>query len=164
MLPLQLLLSTTASESPFAVLPHINAGLNALTTVLIVVGLISIKAGRESAHKKLMVAAALTSTAFLACYLVYHFNVGSVKFEREGALLRILYFTVLITHVVLAAIQLPLILRTIWLGIRIDRVSASPDLGARLRAKHRSIARITAPIWLYVSVTGVVVYWMLYRM
>lgn len=150
-------------DNPFAVLADVNAGLNALSTVLIVAGLAAIKARNERLHKALMLSAAAASAAFLASYLLYHYNVGSVKFEREG-LIRTVYLVILVTHIVLAAVQLPLILRTIWLGVRIDGASDDVPGAANLRAKHRTLARVTAPIWLYVSVTGVVVYYMLYWM
>ena len=152
------------SVNPFTVLPHVNAALNSTATVLILLGLLAIKAGREGAHKLLMLLAASASAAFLACYLVYHAQVGSVKFEKPGLLVNAVYYVILVTHILLAAVQLPMILRTIWLGIRIDRVVQVPELNADLRARHRRLAKITAPIWLYVSVTGVVVYWMLYWM
>jgi uncharacterized membrane protein YozB (DUF420 family) len=132
-------------------LPHLNAALNATATVLIVAGLVAIKRRRERLHKVLMLAAFATSAAFLASYLTYHLSAPPVKFAKEGWL-RPVYFAILVSHIVLAAVQLPLIIATIVLGLR-DR-----------RAKHRRLAKITAPIWLYVSVTGVVVYWMLYRL
>jgi putative membrane protein len=135
----------------FRVLADVNASLNALATVLIVAGLVAIKQRRERLHKAFMLAAAGVSLLFLCSYVVYHLEVGSVRFEREGAI-RIVYLIVLATHVVLAAVQAPLILATIWFGLK-DR-----------RERHRRLARITAPIWLYVSVTGVVVYWMLYQL
>jgi uncharacterized membrane protein YozB (DUF420 family) len=130
-------------------LADLNAALNALATVLIVAGLVAIKRRRETLHKVLMLAAAGVSALFLCSYLVYHYHVGSVAFRGTGAV-RAVYLTILVTHVVLAVVQVPLILLTIWHGLR-DR-----------RQKHRRLAKVTAPIWLYVSVTGVVVYVMLY--
>jgi putative membrane protein len=134
----------------FRVLAHVDAALNAVATVLIVLGLLAVKLGRVELHKKLMLAAAGVSALFLVSYLTYHFNTEAVKYTGEG-LSRTVYFVLLITHIVLAAVQVPLILRTIWLGLK-DRQEA-----------HRKWARITAPIWLYVSITGVVIYVMLYH-
>jgi uncharacterized membrane protein YozB (DUF420 family) len=131
-------------------LPAVNASLNALSTVLLVVGYLFIRTRRIEAHRRCMIAALVTSGLFLASYLTYHAQVGSVRFTREG-FVRPLYFTILITHVVLAAAVLPLALVTAWRG-----------LAARY-ARHRAIARWTLPIWLYVSVTGVLVYVLLYQ-
>jgi len=131
-------------------LPAVNATLNAIAAVLLVIGYVLIRSGRRELHRKVMLAAFTTSAVFLASYLVYHAQVGSVRFTRQG-LVRPLYFTVLITHVVLAAAVLPLALITLSRGLkaRFDR--------------HRAIARWTLPIWLYVSVTGVLVYVLLYQ-
>ncbi len=132
-------------------LPAINATLNATSAVLLTIGWLLIRARRREAHRKVMLAAFATSILFLISYLVYHFNVGSVRFQQTGAI-RTIYLTILLTHTVLAA-TVPFLavitLRRAW-AARFDQ--------------HRRIARITLPIWLYVSVTGVVVYWMLYRM
>ncbi|MCA8951250.1 MAG: DUF420 domain-containing protein [Planctomycetes bacterium] len=133
----------------FRILATVDAVLNGLALVLIVAGLIAIKRGKTELHKKLMLTAVGVSAAFLACYLVYHANAEPVKYQGEGAMRKV-YFALLISHVVLAALQVPLIATTVVLGLK-DR-----------RAKHRKWAKITAPIWLYVSVTGVVVYFMLY--
>lgn len=135
----------------YSVLADVDAVLNSTTTILIVAGLIAIKKGAEKLHKRLMLSAAAVSALFLVSYLTYHANVGSVEFKGQG-LVRPLYFAILISHIVLAAVQVPLILRTIYLGLR-DR-----------REQHKRWARITAPVWLYVSVTGVVVYVMLYHL
>lgn len=134
-----------------SLLPHLNATLNACAFVLIVAGLIAIKRRRERLHIKLMLSATAVSAAFLASYLTYHLSAPPVKFTHQGWL-RAVYFPLLISHIVLAAVQVPLILLTIWSGLK-DR-----------RARHRRLARITAPIWLYVSVTGVIVYLMLYQL
>ena len=132
-------------------LPTINAVLNSTATVLLVLGYVLIKRRREAAHKWTMLTAFGVSCAFLACYLVYHFQVGSVKFQGPPAV-RILYLAILLTHVLLA-ITVPFLAGlTIYLGLR-DR-----------RRKHRQVARWTYPIWLYVSVTGVVIYVMLYQL
>lgn len=132
-------------------LPGVNATLNAVSAALLSVGYVLIRRGRIAQHRACMLAACGTSTLFLASYVVYHLDVGSVPFTREGPI-RVVYFTVLITHIVLAALILPLTLVTLLRALR-----------ARFAA-HAAIARWTLPIWLYVSVTGVAVYWMLYRM
>lgn len=132
-------------------LPHLNAALNATATVLLVTGWWLIKRRRIAAHKRCMIAAVITSAAFLTSYVVYHANAGSKPFEGTG-ILRAIYFAVLIPHVILAAAVLPPVLITFTRGLRRD------DL------RHRRIARWTLPVWLYVSVTGVIVYLMLYRL
>jgi putative membrane protein len=132
-------------------LPALNASLNALATVLLTTGWILIKQKRRDAHRLCMLSAFGVSTAFLTSYLIYHFNVGSVPFQKPGAI-RVIYLTILFTHIVLAAAIVPMIL-----------MSLSRALGARFD-KHRRIARWTMPLWLYVSVTGVVIYVMLYRL
>lgn len=134
----------------FRVLAHVDAALNAIATVLIVSGWIAIKRRRIELHKRLMYAAAAVSALFLCCYLTYHYTAGHVEFAHQGAI-RTAYLALLISHVVLAVVQVPLIATTIVLGIK-DR-----------RERHKKWARITAPIWLYVSVTGVIVYLMLYH-
>lgn len=132
-------------------LPGVNATLNAISALLLSVGYVSIRTGRVAQHRACMLAACATSTLFLCSYVVYHFNVGSVAFTGQGPV-RAVYFTVLISHVVLAALILPLAVVTLLRALR-ERFTA-----------HAAIARWTLPIWLYVSVTGVAVYWMLYRM
>lgn len=132
-------------------LPAVNATLNATSAVLLVTGLYFIKQRNREAHRRAMLAALGVSVAFLACYLVYHYNVGSVKYQRQDWT-RPLYFAILISHTVLAA-SVPV------LAIITLRRAWKSDF-----ARHRRIARVTLPIWLYVSVTGVIVYWMLYRM
>lgn len=132
-------------------LPALNAALNSLSAVLLVAGYLSIRARKVTAHKAFMLSAFASSTLFLISYLVYHAQVGSVRFTGRGWL-RPLYFTILLSHTVLAAVIVPLVLIT---------------LGRALRGRfdrHRAIARWTLPIWLYVSVTGVIIYWMLYRL
>ena len=132
-------------------LPALNATLNAASAVLLATGFVLIRAGRREAHKRAMVAALVCSTLFLTSYLVYHAQVGSVRFRGQGPV-RLLYFAILISHTVLAVTVVPLALVTLVqaLRTRFDR--------------HRRIARIALPIWGYVSVTGVIVYWMLYRL
>lgn len=133
-------------------LPHVNASLNALATVLLLTGLALIKAGRTQAHKRTMLACFLVSVLFLACYGVYHWSRPSTKFPAyPPPVIRYTYYGVLLTHVVLAAAVPPLAIVTIVLGLRDQRV------------RHRHLARWTFPIWLYVSVTGVIVYLMLYQ-
>jgi len=136
---------------PLASFPALNASLNATCAVLLLLGWTLIKTGRREAHRWAMVSAFLCSTAFLACYLWYHFHVGSVLFPRTG-LIRTVYLSILLTHTVLATAVVPLILRTLFLAIK-----------GRFE-EHRRWARWTFPVWLYVSVTGVTVYWMLYRL
>lgn len=131
-------------------LPALNASLNAIATVLLIAGYFLIRARRIELHRLCMLAAVVVSALFLTSYLIYHFQVGSVRFTREGPV-RTVYFTILITHVILAAAVPPLALITLARG-----------LNARY-AKHRAIARWTLPIWLYVSVTGVLVYVLLYQ-
>ena len=132
-------------------LPALNAVLNSMAAVLLVTGWLLIRRKRIHAHKRVMIAAFGVSTLFLVSYLVYHFNVGSVRFQKDGAI-RTVYLTILGTHTALAAAVPVLAIITLSRGLkgRYDR--------------HRRIARWTLPIWLYVSVTGVVVYWMLYRL
>lgn len=132
-------------------LPTLNAVLNGAAAVLLVWGFLLIRAGRKRAHRRVMLAAFAVSTMFLASYLIYHASAGSVRFQGTGAM-RTVYFGVLITHSVLAALVPPLAI-----------VTLSHGLGGRFD-RHRRLARWTLPIWLYVSVTGVAVYWMLYRM
>jgi putative membrane protein len=131
-------------------LPAVNAALNAMAAVLLTIGFVLIRKGRIDAHRRTMIAAFATSSLFLICYITYHAQVGSVRFTRQG-FVRPLYFAVLITHVTLAAAVLPLAIITLSRGLkaRYDR--------------HRAIARWTLPIWLYVSVTGVLVYVLLYQ-
>jgi uncharacterized membrane protein YozB (DUF420 family) len=132
-------------------LPALNAALNATAAVLLVTGWMLIKRGRRDAHRRVMLAAVSCSAAFLVSYLAYHFQVGSVRFQRTG-LIRSVYLTILLTHTVLATAIVPLVLVTLNHGLR-ERFD-----------RHRRIARVTMPLWLYVSVTGVVIYFMLYRM
>jgi uncharacterized membrane protein YozB (DUF420 family) len=132
-------------------LPAVNATLNSLATILLVTGYILIRRGRLITHRKVMISALVCSTLFLISYLVYHAQVGSVRFPGTG-LPRTIYLTILLTHTVLAATVPFLAGITVWRAAK-GRFS-----------RHKAIARWTLPIWLYVSVTGVVVYWMLYQM
>ncbi len=143
-------------ETAKQIFPHINASLNALATVLLITGLVLIKSGRPQAHKWTMLSCFGVSVVFLGCYLYYHIVVNqgaSTPFPNyPPAGVRVFYLGMLLTHIVLAATVPFLALITIYFGLR-DR-----------RAAHRRIARWTFPIWLYVSVTGVLVYWMLYHL
>jgi putative membrane protein len=130
-------------------LPAVNAALNSLSAVLLLTGYRFIRAGNQSAHRTSMLAACGSSTLFLISYLIYHFHVGSVPFKGQGWI-RPVYFTILISHTILATAVVPLAMITLIRGLQEKFV------------KHRRIARWTFPIWLYVSVTGVIVYWMLY--
>ena len=132
-------------------LPALNASLNALATACLVAGYVSIRRGRQLVHKRFMLAALAASAAFLTSYVIYHANAGSRPFPGQGGI-RVLYFAILATHVPLAALILPLALVTVFRG-----------LTARLDA-HVRVARWTLPIWLYVSVTGVLIYLMLYQL
>ncbi|MBP7588104.1 MAG: DUF420 domain-containing protein [Thermoanaerobaculia bacterium] len=132
-------------------LPSLNAALNATSAVLLLVGWVLILRRKIDAHRRAMLSAFGCSIVFLVSYLVYHFQVGSVKFQGTGTV-RTVYFAVLLTHTVLAA-AVP------FLAV----VTLSRALARRFD-RHKKIARWTLPIWLYVSVTGVVVYWMLYQM
>ena len=133
-----------------SVLPSVNAALNAASAVLLVLGYTLIRRRAITAHMVTMLAACGTSTLFLISYLTYHAVHGSTRFQGTGAV-RIFYFTVLTSHTILAVVIVPLVILTLTRALR----------GNFLR--HARIARITLPLWLYVSVTGVVVYWLLYR-
>ena len=128
-----------------------NATLNAIAAILLVIGYRLIRLGRREQHRRVMLAAFATSALFLVSYVVYHANAGSRPFAGQGAI-RVVYFTILISHVVLAAAILPMALVTLNYALR-ERFE-----------RHVPIARWTLPVWLYVSVTGVVVYLMLYQM
>ncbi len=134
-----------------AELPALNASLNAASAALLAAGYAFVRSGRRRAHAACMIAALATSTLFLASYLYYHAHVGSVRFRGQGPV-RTLYFTILVSHTILAVTIVPLVAVTVTRAAR------------RRFDRHRAIARITLPLWAYVSVTGVVVYWMLYRL
>jgi uncharacterized membrane protein YozB (DUF420 family) len=131
-------------------LPHVNAALNATASVLLVTGWLLIRSRRIAQHRLCMIAAVVTSTLFLTSYVIYHAHAGSKLFPGVG-LIRTVYFAILIPHVILAALVLPFILVTFARGLRRDDT------------RHRRLARWTLPVWLFVSVSGVVVYVMLYR-
>jgi uncharacterized membrane protein YozB (DUF420 family) len=132
-------------------LPAVNATLNGLAAILLVTGYIFIKRRQQQEHQWCMLGALATSALFLISYVTYHLNVGSRPFSGQGPI-RVAYFAILITHVVLAAVIVPLALITAARGLR-------SQFG-----KHVRIARWTLPLWLYVSVTGVVIYLMLYQL
>ena len=131
-------------------LPALNATLNATSGILLLIGYALIRARKIEWHRKVMIAAFTSSSLFLVSYVIYHAQVGSVRFTRYG-FVRPLYFTILITHVTLAAVVLPLAI-----------VTLSRGLSANYQ-RHRRIARWTFPVWMYVSVTGVLVYVLLYQ-
>jgi uncharacterized membrane protein YozB (DUF420 family) len=130
--------------------PAINATLNATSAVLLFTGHRFITRGRIEAHKRTMITALITSSLFLCCYLWYHAHIGSKHFPGPNPW-RAIYFTILLTHTILAAVIVPMILMSLSRGLK------------REDARHRAIARYTYPLWLYVSVTGVVIYFMLYQ-
>lgn len=131
-------------------LPSLNAGLNATSALLLILGFILIRQGAWTGHALCMCAAMGTSTLFLISYLTYHYFHGATPFPGHGWI-RPVYFTILISHTVLAVTVLPLAFVTLFYALK-----------SRFE-KHLKIARVTFPIWLYVSLTGIVIYWMLYR-
>jgi uncharacterized membrane protein YozB (DUF420 family) len=135
----------------FEDLPALNALLNFTSGVLVTLGVYLVYKRKTAAHRVCMVSAVVVSSIFLTSYLIYHYQVGSVRFDREGWI-RTVYLSILLTHTVLAVVIVPMVLRTVYLAFR-----------GQLE-KHRRIARWTFPVWLYVSFTGVVVYLMLYQL
>ena len=133
------------------ILPHITASLNGLTAVLLLVAYCLIRSGRREAHRFTMIAAVVVSGLFLACYLLYHFTAPIFVFPGQGAI-RSVYYVLLVSHVVLAVVILPMIVVTVRRGL------------GGYTTTHRVIARVTFPLWLYVSVSGLVVYLMLYHL
>ncbi len=132
-------------------LPAINASLNAVTTILLVCGALAVHKKNIVLHQRFMLAAFGVSSLFLISYLYYHARVGSVRFTGNG-LIRIIYFTILISHTFLATVIVPMILTLLYWAWK------------QKFGKHAALARWTLPLWLYVSVSGVAVYWMLYRL
>jgi uncharacterized membrane protein YozB (DUF420 family) len=132
-------------------LPAVNATLNGLSGLLLVTGYVAIRGRRIGLHRALMLCAVGTSVLFLISYLVYHYQAGTTRFTGQGWV-RSVYFAILISHTVLAAVILPLVLVTLYRALRDDFT------------RHRTIARWTFPLWLYVSVTGILVYLMLYQL
>ena len=135
----------------YQIFPPVNAILNSITTVLLVIGFLLIKSGRKDAHRRVMIGALVSSTLFFACYLVYHYGAGSVKFPKEYPVARRIYLAILVPHIILAAVNLPFIILLVVAAAR-----------GRFE-RHKKIARITFPSWLFVSVTGVIIYLMLYQ-
>jgi uncharacterized membrane protein YozB (DUF420 family) len=135
----------------YTLLPAVNATLNATSGILLAIGYVLVKQRRIDAHRTCMLAAFASSTLFLISYVVYHAHIGSKPFPGVGAI-RLVYFTILISHIILAIVILPLAITTLRRGLRGDYV------------RHRAIARRTFPLWMYVSVTGVIVYFMLYQL
>ena len=135
----------------YAIFPVINATLNGTSAMLLLVGHSFIKRGRMAAHRAVMISAVVTSSLFLTSYLYYHYHVGSVRFPGKG-LWRQVYYTILISHTLLAITIVPLVIITLIRALR-ERFD-----------RHAAIARWTYPLWLYVSVTGVVIYFMLYHL
>jgi uncharacterized membrane protein YozB (DUF420 family) len=131
-------------------LPTLNAGLNSVAAFFLLWGYVAIKRGNKDLHRRLMQTALAVSAAFLTSYLIYHYHVPSKRFPDLGWI-KTLYLFILIPHIILAAVMVPMILKTFWHAYRQEW------------EKHRKIARITFPIWMYVSITGVIVYLMLYR-
>ncbi|MFZ1864945.1 MAG: DUF420 domain-containing protein [Polyangiales bacterium] len=136
------------SDAGLHFMPAVNAALNATAASLLLLGLAAIRSGRRDVHKRLMVSAFAASAVFLVGYVVYHYAHGDTPYQGVGAI-RTVYFTILISHVLLSIVMLPMILTTLYLAAR------------RRFSVHKRLARWTLPIWLYVSVTGVVIYFML---
>ena len=132
-------------------LPTVNATLNTISAIFLTTGFFMIRRRKTVAHRNCMIAAFVVSGLFLTSYLIYHYYAGSTPFEGSGWI-RTIYFAGLIPHIILAALILPLALTTLYFALR------------KQFTKHRRIARWTLPIWLYVSVTGIIVYWMLYHL
>jgi putative membrane protein len=131
-------------------LPHVNAILNSTSAILLIAGYSFIRKGRINAHRNCQLTAFTTSALFLISYLTYHYYHGATRFPGQG-IVRPIYFTILLTHTILAVVIVPMILLTLYRAARQDFM------------RHRRIARWTLPLWLYVSVTGVIVYLMLYQ-
>jgi uncharacterized membrane protein YozB (DUF420 family) len=134
----------------FGDLPHLNAFLNMSSAFFLIIGHLQMKKGNIPAHKKFMLATFVTSALFLSSYVIYHFQHGSQPFQGQGWI-RPIYFTILLTHTVCATAIVPLAILTLWRGLK------------REDEKHAKIAKWTYPIWLYVSITGVLIYLLLYQ-
>ncbi len=131
-------------------LPTLNASLNSIAAFLLLSGYIAIKKNQKVLHRNLMISALVVSAAFLTSYLIYHYHVPSKKFPDLGWI-KTVYLLILVPHIILAAVMVPMILKTFWHAYKQEW------------EKHKKIARLTFPIWMYVSVTGVIVYFMLYH-
>jgi uncharacterized membrane protein YozB (DUF420 family) len=138
--------------TPTELFPPLNASLNALSGVLLLIAYVHIRNKRIAQHRRFMLAACFTSIAFLACYVTYHYLKGGVvtRFQGTGAM-RTLYLTILTSHTILAVVIVPLAIMSVWNGLKM-RVP-----------QHRRVARWTFPLWMYVSITGVLVYFFLYH-
>jgi putative membrane protein len=145
---LLLLRESGGVDADLSFMPGVNATLNAASATLLMLGYRAIRSGRRELHKRLMVSAFAASAVFLVGYVLYHYAHGDTPYRGVGPM-RTVYFTILITHVVLSILMLPMILTTFYLAAR-DRL-----------ASHKRLAKWTLPIWLYVSVTGVIIYFML---
>ncbi|MCM3880062.1 MAG: DUF420 domain-containing protein [Vicinamibacterales bacterium] len=135
----------------YSVLPAVNATLNATSGIFLLTGYVLIKRRQIDAHRRAMLAAFTSSTLFLISYVVYHYHAGSRPFPGQGPI-RAVYFAILVSHVILAIVILPFIISTLTKGLRGQY------------ARHKRVARWTFPLWMYVSVTGVIVYLMLYQL
>ncbi len=131
-------------------LPAVNAALNTLSTIFLTCGYIFIRRQRQVAHRNCMIGAVISSALFLTCYLIYHYNAGRTVF-RDPAWFRPIYLTILLTHTILAVVIVPMVLTTLYHAVR------------RQFERHKRIARWTWPIWMYVSITGVLIYFLLYH-
>ena len=131
-------------------LPAVNAALNTLSTIFLTCGYIFIRRQRQVAHRNCMIGAVISSALFLTCYLIYHYNAGRTVF-RDPAWFRPIYLTILLTHTILAVVIVPMVLTTLYRAAR------------RQFDRHKKIARWTWPIWMYVSITGVIIYFLLYH-
>ena len=131
-------------------LPAVNAALNTLSTIFLTCGYVFIRRQRQVAHRNCMIGAVISSALFLTCYLIYHYNVGRTEF-RNPEWFRPIYLTILLTHTILAVVIVPMVLTTLYRAAR------------RQFDRHRKIARWTWPIWMYVSITGVIIYFLLYH-
>ena len=131
-------------------LPAVNAALNTLSTIFLTCGYVFIRRQRQAAHRNCMIGAVISSALFLTCYLIYHYNAGRTVF-RDPAWFRPIYLTILITHTILAVVIVPMVLTTLYHAAR------------RQFDRHKKIARWTWPIWMYVSITGVIIYFLLYH-
>jgi len=131
-------------------LPAVNAVLNTLSTIFLTCGYIFIRRQRQVAHRNCMIGAVISSAFFLTCYLIYHYNAGRTVF-RDPAWFRPIYLTILLTHTILAVVIVPMVLTTLYHAVR------------RQFERHKKIARWTWPIWMYVSITGVLIYFLLYH-
>ncbi len=135
----------------YELFPPINAGLNSLSTILLLTGFFLIKSEKKEAHKKVMLGALATSAIFLVCYLTYHYGVGHTEFPKEYPTARIVYLCILIPHIILAVVNVPLIIMMVIAAFK------------GKFEKHKKLARFTFPSWLFVSFTGVIIYFYLYH-